>query len=89
MRSILKTEKCNKKKIETEKNQFLTVISAIQSLMHGAVTGEKGGILVKNHIYNLLLKFNIHNLIYDFLKFQISSADVESFIRLHVNFYAI
>ena len=46
-------------------------------------------ILVKNYFFMLLHKFNLHNLIYDSLKFQTSVADVQSFIRPYVNFYAI
>ena len=46
-------------------------------------------ILVKNYFFILLHKFNLYNLIYDFLKFQNSDTDVQSFIRPYVNFYAI
>ena len=51
--------------------------------------GESSVILVKNYFLILLHKFNLHNLIYDSLKFQISVSDVQSFIRPYVNFYAI
>ena len=46
-------------------------------------------ILVKNYFFMLLQKFNLPNLIYDSLKFQTSSTDVQSYIRPYVNFYAI
>ena len=51
--------------------------------------GEISVILVKNYYFILLHKFNLHDLIYDSLKFQTSVTDVQSFIRLYVNFEAI
>ena len=51
--------------------------------------GEISVILVKNYFFMLLYKFNLRNLIYDSLKFQTSVTDVQSFMRPHVNFYAI
>ena len=53
--------------------------------LRGAM-GESLVILVKNYFFILLHKFNLHNLIYDSLKFQISITDVQSFIRSYVNF---
>ena len=55
----------------------------------GEVKGAMDEILVKKYFFILLHKFNLHNLIYDFLKFQNSDTDVQSFIRPYVNFYAI
>ena len=46
-------------------------------------------ILVKNHLFILLNKFNLHTIIYDSVKFQTSITDLQSFIRPYVNFYAI
>ena len=51
--------------------------------------GEISVNLVKNYFFILLHKFNLHNLIYDSLKFQTSVTDVQLFIRPYVNFYAI
>ena len=51
--------------------------------------GEISVILVKNYFFMLLHKFNLHNLIYDSLKFLTSVTDVQSFIRPYVNFYTI
>ena len=53
--------------------------------------GEISVILVKNDFFMLLHKFNLHNLIYDYLKLQTSvrPTDVQSFIRPFINFYAI
>ena len=51
--------------------------------------GEISVILGKNYFFMLLHKFNLHNIIYDYLKFQTSITDVQSFIRPYVNFYAI
>ena len=48
-----------------------------------------GEILVKNYFFMLLHKFNLHNLIYDSLKFQNSDTDVQPFIRPYVNLCAI
>ena len=50
--------------------------------------GEISFVLVKNYFFILLYKFNLHNLIYDSLKFQTSVTDVQSFIRPYVNFNA-
>ena len=55
----------------------------------GGAMGKISVILVKNYFFVLLHKFNLHNLVYDSLKFQISVTDVQSFIRRYVNFYAI
>ena len=55
-----------------------------KKLIKGAM-GDISVILVKNYFFILLHKFNLHNLIYDFLKFQNSDTDVQSY----VNFYAI
>ena len=46
-------------------------------------------ILVKNHCLILLNKFNLHTIIYNSLKFQISITAVKSFIRPCVNFCGI
>ena len=54
--------------------------------------GAMGGIsviLVKNHFFVLLNKFNLHTIIYDSLKFQTSITVVQSFIMPYVNFCAI
>ena len=51
--------------------------------------GEISVIFVKNYFFMLLHKFNLHNLIYDSLKFQTFVTDVQSLIRPHVNLYAI
>ena len=62
--------------------------SCIGDKLRGAV-GKISVSLVINSFFILLHKFNLHNLIYDSLKFQISVTDVQSFIRTYVNFYAI
>ena len=51
--------------------------------------GEILVILFKNYFFMLLHKFNLHNLIYDSLKFQTSVTDFQSSIRPYVIFYAI
>ena len=59
------------------------------------VKGAMGGIsvilviLVKNHFFILLNKFNLHTIIYHSLKYQISITVVKSFIMPYVNFCAI
>ena len=58
------------------------------SYLTGAM-GEISIILDKNYFFILLHKFNLHNLIYDSLKFQTSVTDVQSFLRPHVNLYVI
>ena len=53
--------------------------------------GAMGGILailVKNHFFILLNKFNVHSIIYDSLKFQTSITVLQSFIRSYVTFQA-
>ena len=49
--------------------------------------GKISVILVKNYFFMLLHKFNLHNLIYNSLKFQTSITNVQSFIRPYVNLY--
>ena len=51
--------------------------------------GEISVILVENNFFMLLHKFNLHNLIYDSLKFQNFITVVQSFIGPYVNFFAI
>ena len=51
--------------------------------------GEFSVILVKNHIFILLHKFNLQILIYTSLKLQTSNTVVQSFIRTYVNLCAI
>ena len=65
----------------------LSILQPLSWNMH--LRGAMGEILFKNYFFILLHKFNLHNLIYDFLKFQTSVTDVQSFIRPYINFYAI
>ena len=61
-------------------------------IMYYGLRGAKADIstiLVKNHFFILLHKFIILNLIYEFLKFESSIAEVKSFIMPHVKFCAI
>ena len=53
--------------------------------LRGAM-GESSIILVKNYFFIILHKFNLHNLVYDSLKFETSITAVQSFIRPYVNF---
>ena len=57
-------------------------------LLRGAM-GEISVTLVKNFYFILFHKFNIHKLIYDYMKFQTYVTEVQSFMRPYVNFYAI
>ena len=69
---------------------FVALVPRIQysSPLRGAMGGISV-ILVKNHFFILLNKFNLHTIIYDSLKFQASITVVQSFIRSYVNFCAI
>ena len=69
--------------------QYSCPDSFLQSLKGGGGMGKISVILVKNYFFMFLHKFNLHNLIYDSLKFQTSIINVQSFIRPFVNFYTI
>ena len=56
--------------------------------LRGAV-GEFSVILIINYFFILLHKFKLHNLIYNYLKFQTCITDDQSFVMPYVNFYAI
>ena len=49
------------------------------------VVGEFSVTLIINYFFILLHKFNLHNLIYNYLKFQTRITDDQSFIMTYVN----
>ena len=72
-----------KQKIRHAKSEVLARLGCKEFLM-----GAMGGIsviLVKNHFFILLNKFNLHAIMYDSLKFQISITVVQSFSRTYAN----
>ena len=64
------------------------IIGYFDTKIKGAIGGISA-ILVKNHFFILLNKFNLHTIIYNSLKFQTSITLVKPFIKPYVNFCAI
>ena len=60
---------------------FYLKIECIWNILRAGEVGGISAILVKNHFFILLNKFNLHTIIYNSLKFQTSITVVQSFIR--------